>query len=329
MAVKFRYSFQWNKIADVPSADQTSLVNEFTITFKNPCSSDTLTTTPASADAAYSVYSGARRDLNPGWTVTHSSSATCGTYHSLLIEVSDGAGSNWVSSGKQYDDVLASKNTDMDFVIKPNPLVFDSSSYTTPVTRKIRVTVTHTINASTLQRVYTVTILGKQALCKLAEDNIATTLTVAAASPNIDYTVGGAPIIVPTVSMKVLAPTDSTHSNVNLPVCATSTKLYYGTASGSENTAVATDPTTASWVVGSGTCLTSVDSVRFGFTVYCTNNALWTHASGSKTHYMKFTTWFTDSPTATPVTVNSQFTFTVKSKCFNDVLQRLSPLHSA
>jgi hypothetical protein len=82
--------------------------------------------------------------------VTHSLSANCGTFHTLVVEVSDGAGANFISYGKQYDDLLDSSNIDTQFVIKPNPLVFDSSSLASPVTRKIRVTVTHTVTGSIL-----------------------------------------------------------------------------------------------------------------------------------------------------------------------------------
>ena len=113
------------------------------------------------AASSKTIYSGARLDV-AAVSVTHSVPGACSTYHTLLVEV--GIGATYYSSGKNYDDVLTSRNDDTQLVIEPNPLVFDSAVNT----RYVRITARHSIFGTTLSKTYTLTIQPESARCELA-----------------------------------------------------------------------------------------------------------------------------------------------------------------
>jgi len=133
----FRYTGQWSKVYDQPTAEQSTVKNDFTLTLVNPCKTDTITMDTTTT--SLTVYSGARRDV-AAISVTHTPAA-CATYHTTIIEVGVGATPVWYSYGKEYDDLLTSSNTDTALVIQPNKLVFDAAVNT----RKVRITTTHSI----------------------------------------------------------------------------------------------------------------------------------------------------------------------------------------
>lgn len=94
------------------------------------------------------------------------------------------------------------------------------------------------------------------------------------------YTVGDAPFPVLTTNVQVKAPTDGTNSNTGLRVCDTTTQLYRGTAVNAETTSVTTTGNTWTSSDNSDSCIFSMDSVRFGFNLYCTNNAKYAFTGG-------------------------------------------------
>lgn len=158
--MRFRYTGQWGKVYDQPTADQTSVKSEFTLTLVNPCKTDTLSMDTAAASKT--VYSGARLEV-AAIAVTHSNAASCSSYHTILVEV--GISGTYYSSGTNYDDLLTSVNTDTALVIQPRALVFDSAVST----RTVRITATHSIFGSSLSKVYTITIQPESAICELAD----------------------------------------------------------------------------------------------------------------------------------------------------------------
>jgi len=88
------------------------------------------------------------------------------------------------------------------------------------------------------------------------------------------------PFPVLTSNVQVKAPIDSTYSNTNLRVCSTTTKLYRGTSAGAETTEVTAVGFTWTSANGLDSCIQSMDSVKFSFNLYCTNNANYAWTGG-------------------------------------------------